>query len=48
MSGIRKCAKCGALFKIKDAGPEPMLPDGTFPKHVCATCQGEPPPKKVA
>lgn len=39
MSGIRKCAECGKLFKIENEGPEPMLSDGTFPRHVCSECR---------
>lgn len=38
MSGIRRCAKCSKLFKIQNAGPEAMRSDGSFPKHVCPTC----------
>ena len=38
MSGLRRCNECGNLFKVQDAGPEPMQSDGTFPKHVCGRC----------
>ena len=38
-TGIRKCSKCGRLFKIKNAGPEPMSPGGTFPAHLCSKCR---------
>ena len=38
MSGIRRCEKCGSLFKIQNDGPEAMRGDGTFPRHVCAKC----------
>lgn len=41
MSGLRRCAECQRLFKIRDAGPEPMRPDGTFPRHVCGRCTAE-------
>ena len=39
MSGLRRCAKCNKLIKVQDAGPEPMLSDGSFPKHYCADCK---------
>lgn len=41
MSGIRKCAECGKLFRIQNAGPEAMRSDGTFPRHVCPRCRGD-------
>jgi Asp-tRNA(Asn)/Glu-tRNA(Gln) amidotransferase B subunit len=47
MSGLRRCAKCGNLFKIQNDGPEAMQADGTFPRHVCGTCKGEDHVKKA-
>jgi hypothetical protein len=38
MSGMRKCAECSELFRIENDGPEPMLADGTFPRHECHRC----------
>lgn len=38
MSGIRKCADCGRLFRIENDGPEAMRGDGTFPRHTCQKC----------
>jgi len=38
MSGLRKCAECGELFRIENDGPEMMQRDGTFPRHECGRC----------